>query len=132
MFADDVKLQRKVTNNADRVAFQKDINSLADWALRHRLPINFVKSFAVHFGYRNANYEYQLEGRKLPVEQSFRDLGVQRNSLLSRSSHCCYIAAKASRLCGLFLRRFVSRSPSFLVPVFQTFIRPILESASSA
>ena len=72
-------------------------------------------------------HQYTVNGVNIPVVKSIKDLGVFISSDLSFSVHCSKIAAKASQSVGLIFRAFVSHSLSFMVKMFTSRVRPIME-----
>ena len=56
-----------------------------------------------------------------------KDLGVFMSSDLSFSIHCSKLASKASQAVGLIRRAFASKNQAFMVKMFTSRVRPILE-----
>ena len=66
----------------------------------------------------------------IPSSEYCRDLGVCISSNLSPSKHCSNIANLAHFKCRQFCRTFACKDREFLLLLFRTYIRPILESNS--
>jgi len=49
LFADDCVIYRKITDSRDIEKLQKDLNSLAEWAVENEMKLNPDKSKAVSF-----------------------------------------------------------------------------------
>jgi len=60
-----------------------------------------------------------------------KDLGVTRNCHSKFSGHVNCIAGKAHSRAYLIRKCFVSRNPPLLMRSFNTYVRPLLEYASS-
>lgn len=60
-----------------------------------------------------------------------RDLGILVDPKLSFTSHCQYIAKKASMRINAIFRSFQTRETSFLIDMYKIFVRPILEYATT-
>ena len=71
--------------------------------------------------------QYVVNNVKIPVVKCMKDLGVYISSDLKFSVHCSKIAAKASQTVGLILRAFASKNMSFMVKMYTSRVRPILE-----
>ena len=63
--------------------------------------------------------------------QKYKDLGVTMDASLKFKEHICDIAARAQRRVGLLFRCFLTRDVDTLVSAYTTYVRPVLEYASS-
>ena len=61
-FADDTKYGRIIRNENDRIAMQKDIDRLLEWADLWQMEFNAKKCKIMHFGRRNPQYNYCMGG----------------------------------------------------------------------
>ena len=78
-----------------------------------------------------ADHKYSIGYNSLPLRDHVVDLGVTVDSMLKYSVHTNQLVAKAKRRSGLLFRCFVTRDMSVLRKAFTTYIRPLLEYASS-
>ncbi len=85
----------------------------------------------MHLGKHNPCVNYYLNGHHIPVVNSMRDLGVLMSSSLLFGSHIETICKSANVTAGLILRTFKCKRPSFMIKMFNVFVRPKLEYASS-
>ena len=73
-----------------------------------------------------------MNGIRLESATEEKDLGVTIDVSLKPSKHCNIIARSANFAMGQIRRSFHYRKKSNLIPLFNTFVRPRLEFASSA
>ena len=90
------------------------------------------KCKVMHVGRRNKKYEYEMGGEKLKEVEEEKDLGVWINSSMKPSTQCERAAKSANRALGMILRAFHYRTKETLIPLFKTFVRPILQFGGAA
>ena len=99
------------------------------------LSLNAGKCVAIRFGEcRAAERErepYTLNGTALEYVSSYRDLGVIVDEKLRFHSHIDSVVRKAGGLLGNLLRATQCRSRDFMVGLFVSHIRPIINYCSS-
>ena len=134
IFADDLKIyafidQSKPDANA---LVQSDIATLTLTSESWGLKLNASKCAVLRFsrGPRPATPNYVLNGNLLPVQNSFRDLGIIVDTSLKFHEHIESLSHKASGLCHNFLKSTVCRTPEFMLFLFKTHIRPLLDYGS--
>ncbi len=130
LFADDCKLYFRINTEIDRNLFLEDLFSLFEWAQLNGLVLALDKTAVMHLGYSNPRFDYTVQRAKLATTETARDLGVLFSSNLKFAEHIASICKKAFCRVNLIFLAFYSRKPSFLVKMFKTFVRPILEYAS--
>ena len=59
---------------------QTDPHKLLDWSNTWQMQFNIEKCKVMHFGYNNPCLEYTMEGAKLTMTESEKDLGVMIHS----------------------------------------------------
>ena len=84
----------------------------------------------MHFGRENRFGPVHIGGSPLTVSDCERDLGVHVDTNLTFSQHYGEIVTKAFRICHMIRRAFTIRDPKFLVAMYVTYVRPILEFAT--
>ena len=131
-FADDTKMARLVENDAQAAEMQKDIDTLEAWAKTWKMRFNVKKCKVMHVGRKNKRYEYKMGGEQLEEVEEEKDLGVWTHSSMKPSTHCEKAAKSANRALGIMLRSFHYRTRDTLIPLFKTFVRPILEFGGAA
>ena len=108
MFADDVKLYRRVDSEADVRTMQAQLDSLCEWSERWKLKLNPDKCKVLTLTLRRnpviANY--RIRGVVLERVQVMRDLGVLLDQKLTFGEHVEHTVRKANRALGLLMRTF--------------------------
>ena len=113
--------------NSDFYALQDDLQSVLEWAAKNQLGIAFHKSNVLHMGKNNGHFQYKVDNSVIPAAKCVKDLGVYVSDDLNFSVHVDRIVAKAHRMGALVYRSFKCRDRNFLVQMFVTFVRPMLE-----
>ena len=138
-FADDFKLYTFYSCDDfwDRsCALQRDLDSIVSVGNSWNLRVNPSKCVVMRFGSvlnRLGIDEpfYCIDGRALRVVDSYKDLGITVDKKLKFHAHIRTTVGKAGSLMNDLLRATVCRSPEFMVTLFVSHIRPILEFSSS-
>mgnify|MGYP002144886812 CR=1 FL=1 len=127
MYADDVKLYMPVCDIAAHALLQDDLNRIVAWASSWQLKLNAKKCVLFRLK-RNLNLPtYVLNGTNLTMPEYVKDLGVYLTPKLDFTYHCNHIANVAFKRCYLLLSAFVTRDYDFLLRMYITFVRPLLE-----
>ncbi len=100
------------------------------WADASQLCIQLPKCGILHLGRSNPKHSYNFGDVQIPSVDCVRDLGVHLDSKLSFGQHIEIICKTANRTANLILRSFASKRPSFMMRLFNTFVRSKLEYAS--
>ncbi|MEL7427573.1 MAG: reverse transcriptase family protein [Bacteroidota bacterium] len=137
-FADDMKIfasKPKLPLLAVDPALQEDLNNLYTISSSWNLKLNPNKCVLMRFG--GGNYidgedsGYVLGGTGLNLVKTHRDLGVLIDLSLRFHPHISEIIRKSSGLANQLLRATVCRSPIFMVTLFISHIRPLIEYCST-
>ena len=101
MFADDVKIYRKVTCPADAVLLQNDLQRLAQWSKIWRLNLNpgKCKYFRMTLKSKPVQTTYFIDDTALDQVETIRDLGVILDEKLTFGPHV-YSCEQANRALG--------------------------------
>ena len=127
IFADDTKLYFCVDSMEAYNQLLSDLTSLFEWADSNQLKMALQKCIVLHLGASNPKRNYQINGVTLENCGLVKDLGVYVNSDLKPSNHCSKIVSKASSRSALVFKAFLCRHRDFLLRMFCTYVRPILE-----
>ena len=92
VFADDVKVWRRIECSEDCSRLQEDLNTLYNWALANKLPYNVDKCRMMQIGWL-FEHTYRLGPRTLSWTQAEKDLGVLICGSLKSSEHCEVVSA---------------------------------------
>ena len=137
-FADDLKLYVSYPRDIDSVVgslLQDDLDLLVERSRSWNLTLNPSKCVVIRFGGRPCgddvvNSGYRLEDVPLKLVKSHRDLGVLIDSSLKFHMHVSDVVRKSSGLANQILRSTVCRSKEFMVTLFLSHIRPIIDYCS--
>ena len=130
MYADDGKGLGRIAEPWDTDLVQYDLDAIGIWSTQNMLPLSLDKCCVLHYGYYNPRQEYTIGGCNIRSVYECADLGVLRSDDFSYTSHVYQLAIKASRVCGMFMRAFSTRSREFMMRLWTAYIRPKLEYAS--
>ena len=108
MFADDVKIFRKISSSSDAVALQDDLNQLCRWSHSWKLQLNPTKckSFRMTLKKLPVQTTYFVGNTALEHVDTIRDLGVILDEKLTFAPHVDSIVKKANKFLGLLIRSF--------------------------
>ena len=105
IFADDTKCAKHIQSAEDSVLLKNDLDSLYEWYHKWKKKFNNHKCLLLQFC-SNFQTSYTINGCKLEVLESHRDLGVIINKDLSWSDQYKHISGRAYKLLGLLRRTF--------------------------
>lgn len=138
MYADDVKIFRKITSPFDSQELQRDLDRLTAWSACWGLTLNPSKcqSFTVTLRCAPVQITYNIGGTVLEHVDRIRDLGVIIDSKLTFAQHVDHAVKRANRALGLLMRSFQTgirpgkfRRSAVLTAYFAN-VRSILEYGS--
>jgi hypothetical protein len=134
LFADDIKLYRRITCAKDAELLQNDLDRVVNWIEQSGLQLSASKSALLKIGSKyptnSGPISYSIQGSTIAEVQVFRDLGVLVDSDLSFADHVSQICGKATRSASCIPRAFTYKEPKFLASLYSTYARPHVEFAS--
>lgn len=99
LFADDVKIFRKIKSHEDVRILQADIDTIHNWCRENLLEMNTNKCNSMTFTRKPANttyqYIYKINSISLKTVSSCKDLGVIFDSKLTFELHYKNITSRA-------------------------------------
>lgn len=106
MFADDLKIYRKIKTVLDCVELQRDLITLQNWCDRNSLHLNISKCQFISFSTKRMpiDFSYVLNNTELKRVYEIKDLGVTFDSKLRFDIHIRNIVAKSYRNLGFVMR----------------------------
>ncbi|XP_038118722.1 uncharacterized protein LOC119769624 [Culex quinquefasciatus] len=106
MYADDLKMFRKVNNNVNCCALQSDINSLLNWCDLNGMKVHAKKCKVVSFSRSRdpLGFEYTVERRALDRVTSIKDPVVTVDRKMRSNEHIALTTAKTFAMLG-FMKR---------------------------
>ena len=132
LFADDVKVFRRVRNIQDRNNLQDDLDKLDEWSRRWKLKFNREKCKVMHIGRRNPCYDYTMNNTILSTTSLEKDLGILISSDLKVSAQVAKAAAAANSMLGRIKRTFTCLDEETLPALYKALVRPRMEFAIQA
>lgn len=133
LYADDLKLFRRIVSVADAQILQQDLLALSDWCSRNGLNLNIGKCKCLTFHRKRGQpmfFDYTIDGTILVrIEETF-DLGILFDNKLSFTKHIEHSIAKAYSMLG-FITRICSdfTDPLVLKCLYFAHVRTYLEYA---
>ncbi|MCP4587473.1 hypothetical protein [Pseudoalteromonas sp.] len=131
LYADDAKLYVIYPAGSWTPALQLALVVLEKWSLKWGLRLAIPKCQILMLGRLNHRHNYTLFGVQLETVSVIRDLGVMISEDLSWFPHISSIVAKAAKRANAILRSFTYSDFELLGRAYITYVRPLLESASS-
>lgn len=133
LYADDLKIFRRMTSANDILVLQQDLIKLNAWCQINKLELNISKCAVMSFSRSHGSYSslYRLGDKELQVVSSMKDLGVLINNTFSFAEHIDKIVLKAYSVLSFIYRSSRDfNNPSTLIRLFTAYVRPILEYCS--
>jgi hypothetical protein len=133
LYADDLKLFKKIQTVLDSSSLQRDLDALYEWCKFNCLDLNIGKCSVISF-YRIRQpiiFGYAIDGTSLERVKRIRDLGVYFDENLSFNYHVDYIVSKAYAMLG-FMKRicYEFRDVRSLKSIYFAHVRSHLEYAA--
>ena len=132
IFADDTKLSSNADTISDAENIQTDIDELFNWCNEWKLVFNAEKCHVLHFGSKNYNYLYHINGTLISSVEKQKDLGVTISQDLKSENHTMECVTKANKMVGMIRRTFSFMDKDMLAQLIKTFVRPHLEYGQQA
>ena len=135
LYADDVKIYKRISSLSDCLELQRDLVSFSEWCSQWKLNLNFTKCFFMNFSLKrdlNILFDYSLSNNILQCVSEIKDLGVTFTSNMSFSVHIINIVNKALRMLG-FVRRTMKHVNDIgvLKVLYNSYVRSSLDFCSS-
>jgi len=130
-FADDLKAYICYQKSESTIFLQKFIDNVFEWSVRNGLEISLEKCKVLHLGKFNSFTNYSFNNTTIEkVIDSIRDLGIYTNKNLKWTDHILKITRQAYARLYTLLKAIKSNDPEFLIKMYCSYVRPILESSS--
>ena len=140
-FADDFKLCsfqviRDSSGTIDGpVDLQHDLNSILERSSSWNMKPNPKKCVSMRFGKTSdaviLDRKYFISGEEVKFVSSCKDLGITVDKSLKFHVHVGVVVGRAGAMMGELLRSTVCRSKEFMIVLYVSHIRPILDYCSS-
>ena len=129
LYADDTKILTQVSSNLCVAKLQADLDNAFKWTQKWLLSFNISKCIVMHYGNNNNKSPYLINGKKLTISDTERDLGVIFNTNLKWKNQVITATNKANQMLGRIKKSFAKFDRKLLRSLYLTFIRPLLEFA---
>ena len=133
MFADDLKLSKRITDLRDCIHLQECLHQLSTWCTLNKLQLNVGKCKSITFTNKHhaIDFSYKINNINLEKVNNISDLGILFDSQLNFGSHITDITTRASQRAGFIWRNCREFSNiAVLRSLYMQFVRPILEYGS--
>ena len=133
MFADDVKLYRRISNFNDCYELQLDLMQLYKWCVSNNLELNINKCKVLTYTRKQSypKYGYAINMDLLERVDSIIDLGIVFTKDLHFKDHINTISDRAIRKLGFVIRNCREfQNVSTLKRLYTSLVRPLLEYAT--
>ena len=134
LYADDLKLFKRISTIADCNLLQSDLFKFELWCERNNMSLNAGKCYVMRSSRKRCpiSFEYSLNNSALTHVSEISDLGVRFTSLLNFSNHYRNVAKDAARMLGFVMRNTADfRNLSSLKLLYFSLVRSRLEYAST-
>ncbi|HBK82686.1 MAG TPA: hypothetical protein DDZ41_03680 [Flavobacterium sp.] len=133
LYADDLKIIKKIENIDHCLELQSDLNKLYEWSCKNKLFLNIDKCKVMTFCMKKntIEHQYNIGNQVLERVKIFKDLGVIFDEKMSFRSHIDLIVAKSCSTLG-FIRRLTKdfKNPNTVRSLYCALVRSQLEYAS--
>ena len=130
MFADDAKVSSPINSIGDCIRLQHVFALIVMWSDLWQLSLNFLKTFVLHLGKANLQFNYSFNGKVLESKNSAKDLGVTITSDLKFHRHIENIISDCRKKLFIMNKCFLNNSATVRSRLFNIYVRPSLEYAS--
>lgn len=132
LFADDLKIYKRVDSISDAVLVQSDLDRISNWSTANKMVLNVSKCQSIHFTRKIVPFEntYYLDGQIIQKVNKVNDLGVLIDNRLRFTEHVEEIVSKSMRMLSFVRRNTKEFSTSCKIIIFNSLVRSILEYAS--
>ena len=130
LYADDLKLYKKIDSMYDINTLTNDLICLNDWCKLNHMSLNIKKCKAMCFSRKSRPSVplYLLENTPLDIVSNAKDLGIYLDTKLSFVSHCEYVVSRGRKLLGCLKRWTVNFSNiRTILILYYSLVRSILE-----
>ena len=136
LFADDCILYRDVSTHQDAAALQGDLTSLQDWEKMWLMEFAEDKCKVLRITRKTSRniilHNYEIHGHFLESVEEGKYLGVTLQHKLSFTPHVNNTIKKAASIRQFLQRNLRGCSREVKETGYKTFVRPVLEYASTA
>lgn len=132
MFADDVKILRKITNRNSCEELQRDLDKIYKWSTKWKMKFNTGKCHVLEMGRseNRPNWEYRMGNNIISKAEKEKDLGVIIQNNLSPEKHINKLVSGIYTMSGNMKVALNYLDENMLAKIIKSMIRPRLEYAA--
>lgn len=133
LYADDMKLFKRIEEYNDCLELQANIDKLQVWCNNNKLILNVKKCNILTYSIKlhNITFQYSLDNITLTRPLTIRDLGITFDPKLSFNTHVNIISNEASKTLGFIIRNSHDFNDLYIPKLlYQSFVRPKMEYSS--
>lgn len=133
LYADDLKIVKRVDNILDCTHLQEDIDRFVDWCSDNRMVLNIKKCHFIRFTRKKEPFTYMYKIKNQPLNEvtEIRDLGVHFDKKLTFNVHIDKLVNKCFKMLGFVIRNTKTfKSPHSKILIYNALIRSSLEYCS--
>merc|ERR1712105_420890 len=133
-FSDDTRVNKKIGNNLDKEAMQKDLEAIYNWAEKNKIKFNENKFEQMAHGSLNEvtiDPHKNSNGEEIEIKETAKDLGVMATNDLMFKEHIGRITTSNKVIMGMLLRTLSTREREPMIRMFNSYIKSKLEYCST-
>ena len=129
-FADDTRVNNKISSENDKEEMQKDLEVIYKWAVDNKMQFNVNKFEQMAHG-SNENVELEPytspSGEDIEIKDKTKDLGILASTNLKFKEHIDNVTSSSRIVMGMLLRTFSTREQGPMIKLFNTYIKSKME-----
>lgn len=133
LYADDMKLYRRITSIQDCLVLQSDLDKVHSWCSKNLLQLNYKKCYLLSFTLLRVLivFDYTLNNNIILRQSQVKDLGVIFDKNLSFTNHVNTIISEALKMFGFIVRNCTDlKSETPVKLLYYSLVRSKLEYAA--
>ena len=103
IYANDFAIYAKINSEDNKKRLQLELNNFCKLVCKGQLKINYEQCTVQHFGRKNNNFVYNLDGNIIASSQSEKIHGVIIDTDISFKQNIYQYVDKANKMCNIIL-----------------------------
>ena len=136
-FADDTRIIRRIKSDNDLIQLQTDLRTVYEWGEEKNMEFNGDKFEVMRYWpdkiqqiFQTGHFYEDPDRNPIAEKAHLRDLGVQSSDDLTFDGHICNILTVCTKMVGLILRCFRSRSPDVMNTAWKSIVQSRMDYCS--
>lgn len=132
LFADDIKILRRIQGPVDQTTLQEGINTMLKWSDKWLLEFHPDKCASMSINSKSAETNvYKMGNVDLKQVKNEKDIGVITDKQLKFEDHMNEKIRKANSMICLIRRCFVHLDVTMFLKLYKSLVRPHIEYANT-